>query len=417
MEKQTLAIGDTGAQLVLTFNTNFNLTTFPSIYFIESYAEEDDPDDTLAFQRCVDDMPDSVGFQAGGGTIMLAGKTYTISDTIVIQKSINIIGVGSDSGSRIYLSANSDCNMLEIGKRNSSTPISVTLQGFRIEMNPTQAAGYSNVVCYNYIRHSHFIDLFVIYATAANWIMTHDGEYEMGRNNYFYGCAFEYGTGYSVHIGHNYNLNISNCYFGFGAAGTASFGLYISMASKHLVISNSWFLTFNLAGCITLFNIQNVHVVNNCFDGSDGCNAGSAHIRMAGCDNVNIGGNIAHAGDHHYAVRLDAGNTNVRIYDNQFLSYSLAPYYFNDKAVVKCYNNKMMSGKMQEDDQSATILNGQIYVEVSHNVFTAPDNVIATPQGNEAIWIDTITATTFRINRVGNTGNLICNWKASVKTY
>jgi len=415
MEKQTLAIGDTGSQLVSKFNSNFDLTTFPSIYFIESYAEDDDPDDTLAFQRCIDDMPDSVQFTSGGGVILLAAKTYTISSTIICQKSIKIIGAGSDSGSRIYLAANSDCNMLEFGKRNSAESCSIHLEGMRIEMNPTQADGYSNVVCYNYLRHSHFNDLFIVYATAANFIMTRDDVGALARNTYFYGCAFEYGKGYSVHIGHDYNLNISNCYFGFGQ--TASYGIYVSMASKHFIISNSWFLTFNLQGCITLFNIQQVHIVNNTFDGSDDCYAGSAHIRLAGCDNVNIGGNITHAGDHHYAVRLDAGNTNVRIYDNQWLSYSVAPYYFNDKAVVKCYNNKMMSGKMQEDDGTATILNTATYIEVAHNVFTTPDNVIATPQGNEVIWIDTITATTFRINRVGNTGNLICNWKASVKTY
>ena len=415
MERQILAIGDTGAQLVSKFNTNFALTNYPTIYFVEAYKLDSDPDDTLSIQRCIDDMPDSVQFQAGGGLIMLDAKTYTISSTITIPKSICIIGAGSDSGTRIFLSANSDCNMLEIGKRDSAQPISVTLQGIRIEMHETQADGYHNVKTFNYLRHCHFVDLFVIRATAENWLMTRDDVGALPRNNYFYGCAFEYGKGHSVKVSHDYNLNFTSCYFGFGQ--DASYGLYVAMAAKHLVISNCWWLTFNLAGGLTIFNAQNVHIVNNCFDGSEGCNAGSAHIRLAGCDNVNIGGNIVHAGDHPYAIRLDSGNTKVRVYDNQWLSYSTAPYFFSDKAVVKCYNNSMMLGKEQDHEGLATIPDESAYVEVTHSIFTTPDNVLATPQGNEAIWVSNIGATTFRINRAGSSGALVCNWKAGILTY
>lgn len=383
---------------------------------IENYKLPSDPDDTLAFQRAIDAMPESTGFVAGGGILMLDGKTYNISDTIVIDKSIKIIGAGSDSGTRILLAAQSNCNMFEIGKRDSSDPISVTLDGMRIQMSADQKDGYSNVVTYNYVRHCHFIDLFCVNATAPNFLMTTDAGQEPGRNNYFYGCAFEYGKEASLKILHNYNLNINSCYFGFGLTGQNSRGLYVSMAAERFIMNGCWFLQDNRAGDMHLTGIQNGQIVNTKFSHTTDCAVGSAQISIGTCNGIEIANNILPNTECPYNILVAGTAENVHIHGNMLMGSLTQPYYFDDKTKVVCNGNVLSSG-LQENNGSATIANAATYVEVTHGVFTTPDNVIATPQGDENVWISNIGATTFRINRAASSGDLICNWMASVKTY
>lgn len=388
-----------------------------SFISLEYYLEDSDPDYTLAFQRAIADLPESTGFSNGGGTIFLEGKDYEISDTIIIEKSINIIGVGSDSGTSITLADGSDCNMFEIGKRDSTDPISITMRGIRIQMTGTQAAGYSNIILYNYIRHSHFIDLFIAHATAANLRMVTDPTGAKPHNNYFYGCAFEYGTGYSVEIEHDYNLNFQFCYFGFGEASAPTQGIYVRMIAENFVLSNCWFLSYNLFGCLMLYGLYHVRILGNCFGGSPGAIAGSAHIDLTRCTNVLISNNIFEDGDHPYAIRVNSLCSNIKIFDNIMTAYTTAPYYFSDKTVVNCHDNTFKSSNLQNNFGSATIADGQTYIEVAHSIFTLPESIIATPRGDANIWISNITSTTFRINRSGSSGSLICNWKADIKTY
>lgn len=388
-----------------------------SFYSLDNYKLPGDADYTDAFNRCIAAMPNTIPYQTGGGTIMLDGKDYVISSTIVIQKSINIVGVGSDSGTRILLAAGSNCNMLEIGKRNSSDPIRVGLHGMRIQMDGIQGAGFSNVVMYNYIRHSQFTDLFVVDATAPNWVMRIDAGQSPGRNNYFYGCAFEKGIGSSVDIIHDYNLNFNSCYFGFGVTGNNVRGLLINMSANRLVISNSWFLADSLNGNLHVASANYVHIVNNHFDANvSGAAVGSAHMRITSCDHVNIGGNICKEGSYPYAI-FGSSNTRVKIYDNNFIGYATQPFFFDDKSHYDCDNNTFVNGTVQDNEGVATINAGVAFVDVTHNIHTTPDNVIATPQANENVWISNIGATTFRINRAVTTNALICSWSAKIKTY
>jgi len=417
MSRITWSDGDTGLVVKAAIDDNFTEIYKRGFVSLENYLLDSDPDYTLAFQRAVAALPESTGFEYGGGTIMLEGKDYTISETIVIEKSIKIIGAGSDAGTRISLADGSNCNMFEIGKRNSTDPISVTMEGIRIEMLGTQEAGYSNIVLYNYIRHSHFNDLFLVHATAANLRMIQDVDGTKPHNNYFYGCAFEYGVGYSVEIEHDYNLNFNSCYFGFGVIGAATQGIYIRMTAENLVISNCWFLPYNLAGCIKLNGPDHVRIINNVFGGTTGAVAGSAKIDLTGCLNVNIGGNIVEDGTHPYAVRVNANCENIKIYDNIFTSYATAPYYFTDKSVVNCHDNIFKNALLQNNYGAGTIANGQTYVDVTHGIFTTPESVNVTPQENEAVWVSDVGASTFRINRVGSSGDLVCNWFAGIKTY
>ena len=388
-------------------------------YTLEQFGAVGDgvTDDTEAFQDCIDAMPDSTSFGAGGGILMLAGKTYLISSTIVIQKSIKIIGAGADSGTRILLKAGSDCNMLEIGKRNSSDPISVTLDGIRIQGRRDQADGFSNVVTYNYVRHCHFIDLFCVNATAPNFLMTTDAGQEPGRNNYFYGCAFEYGKVAALKISHNYNLNINSSYFGFGLPGQASYGLYVSQGSTRFLLANSWFLTGNRNSNMYITGTNYGHIVNNHFNAAGGSEVlGSAHLYMGTVNDITVANNILNNSLYPYNVFVGAGAERVRLYNNKFGTSATQPFYFGNKANILCRGN-IVGDKLQENNGAATIANGDTHVDVTHGIFTNPDNVVATPQGDEGVWVDTVGATTFRINRALSVGDLVCNWMASVKTY
>ncbi len=412
---QAINIGDNGAQVISKFNGIIAAIGSQFIYSVDNYKIAEDPDDTLAFQRCVADLNESVGFGYGGGIMLLAGRQYIISNTIVISKSFVMVGAGSDSGTQIALASGSNCHMFEIGKRNSSDPISVTMIGLRIEMLGSQADGYSNIVTYNYLRHCHFIDIFAVHATAPNFDMKVDPGYDAPRNNYFYGCAFEYGKEASLRIIHDYNLNINSCYFGFGVTGQNSFGLHVSMSADRFIVANSWFLQENRAGDMFLAGVQNGHIVNNKFSPTINAEVGSYNIYLGSCNQINIGGNIFPATQFSYHVRTGTV-TNVKIYDNQFGGALTSPFSFLDKTKVQCDNNSF-NGKYQENTGNATILSGAIYVDVTHDIIASPDSVIATPQGNENVWISNIGATTFRINRAASVGDLTCNWRASVKTY
>lgn len=387
---------------------------------LENYKMANDPDYTLAFQRAIDDMPDSVAWTSGGGTIMLDGKAYNISGTIYCDKSIRIIGVGSDQGTLISLSAQSNCNMFEFGKRNSSDPISLHLEGIKFYMNPDQTGDWSEIVCYNYIRHSHFKDLFMAGECAYNFRMLVDDGGAPGRNNYFYGCAFETVKIKNVDIVHDYNLNFNSCYFGFGMTGYNTYGLYVSMSANQFVLSNCWFLQNNRSGSFYITGCTRVQIIGNIFspEGTD-CVSGSAQITLGnGMRDVNIANNIFGTTKHPYVIRtLDSDATpTITTHDNIINGSLTSPFNFANKDSVICRNNSVV-GKLQENVGVATILDGDAYIEVAHSLFLTPTSVIATPGNEEAVWVDNIGSTVFRINRAGTSGNLQCYWAANIKTY
>lgn len=63
---------------------------------------------------------------------------------------------------------------------------------------------------------------------------------------------------------------------------------------------------------------------------------------------------------------------------------------------------------------TGTIANGQSTVTVTHGLGLTPAAAMATPQGNEAVWVTAKGATTFTVNRAGTTGALNFDWVARV---
>lgn len=389
---------------------------------VDDFIEGGDSDDTEAFNRAISAMPESSSFIAGGGALLLTGRTYNISGPIIIEKSFKLVGCGSDSGTRILLDNDADCNMFEIGIRNSSSPMSAHMQGMRIEMaRGVHPDGYSNIVGYNYLRHSHFVDLFVVGATAPNFEMKSDPTYSPARNIYFYGCAFEYGKEASLRINSDYNLNINSCYFGFGETGQNSYGLYLTMSADRFLLSNSWFLQDNRAGDMYISGVQNGHIIGNKFSPTASPNAGSTSIFVGTVNNLNIANNIFPDTSFPYYIR--SGNTSQRIFihGNSFGVPATQPFYFLDKSLIVCEGNLHRAYLRDNNAGQATIQAGDSYVTVSHGIFTTPDSVVATPHGPETVWVSDIGTTTFRINRVipdsSGGDDLVCSWRASQRTY
>ncbi len=71
-------------------------------------------------------------------------------------------------------------------------------------------------------------------------------------------------------------------------------------------------------------------------------------------------------------------------------------------------------GAASEANGTATIANGQSTVTVIHGLTAAPSTVVVTPRLNEALWVTTLGASGFIVNRVGTTGALDFSWFAAV---
>lgn len=389
---------------------------------MDDFVQGGDSDDTAAFNRAFAAMPESSAFLDGGGCLLLTGRTYNISGPIIVQKSFKLIGCGSDSGTRIFLDDDADCNMFEIGIRNSSSPMSAHMQGMRIEMSRSvHPDGYSNIVGYNYLRHSHFVDLFVVGATAPNMELKIDGGYSPARNTYFYGCAFEYGKEAALRINSDYNMNINSCYFGFGETGQNSYGLYVTMSADRFSLNNSWFLQDVRAGDLYISGVNNGQITGNKFSPTTSTNAGAAHIYIGTVYNLNIANNVFPDSTIAYNIRTGTSSQRTFIHGNSFGTIGTQPFYFLNKAHVVCQGNIHNNYMLDHNAGQATIQAGDSYVTVSHGIFTTPDSVVATPHGADHVWVSDIGATTFRINRVipdsSGGDDLVCSWSANQRTY
>lgn len=71
-------------------------------------------------------------------------------------------------------------------------------------------------------------------------------------------------------------------------------------------------------------------------------------------------------------------------------------------------------GAASEANGTATIANGQSTVTVIHGLTAAPSTAVVTPRLNEALWVTTLGASGFIVNRVGTTGALDFSWFAAV---
>ncbi len=66
---------------------------------------------------------------------------------------------------------------------------------------------------------------------------------------------------------------------------------------------------------------------------------------------------------------------------------------------------RFLEGSGQIDDGNSTEV-------ITHGLGVVPSSVFITPQGNRTIWVTTVGATTFTVNRSTTSSNLGFNWLA-----
>ena len=302
-------------------------------------------DDTAAIQSAIDSFGEYISpFHGGGISLFFPPGRYLISETLRIENNCQIIGSGSDGGTVIALDGDSNCDMMIVGFEDSSDPITLHFEGFRMVMDTAaQTIGWANIRCYNYIRHSHFNDLFLYGSTDYNLVMEQKNAHSVGRNNYFYGCAFEKGYNGGAYIVHDYNLNINSCYFGFVNTPTKSFvGLKIEMTAQNLKITNCWWLGENTYGNLTITGAcSRINISHNSFIGEDIGLSGSCHVNIgSNVYNCIIDGNTFSGSDnpYDYCIRLGSAQE-VSVVNNQFNGYSTSATLSSDESTQCIYSN------------------------------------------------------------------------------
>jgi len=374
-------------------------------------------DDTEELQAAIDYWGTyGTAWTHGGGYVYLKAKTYLISNKITIRNNIKIIGAGSDQGTRILLKDHADNigTMIEIGIRNSSNPISVDLEGFKIEMDAeSQDYDINNITTYNYLRHCNFRDLFVFEATSKNLYMTFDVGYSKAHNNYFYSCAFENSDSVGVDATFGYNLNFLNCYFGFVRGAVGKSLKITGSGSTDLHIDHCWFLqnvtSYNsiyLTGTIERFTVTNNTFIPVTANGA----AGSAQITTdANIKDGIIAGNVI-GGGNTYVMRLNSA-VGLVVRDNLLGVGSTSQFYTTGGQIIEG-NYDYSSYKPQEKYGVDTLQIDSTAETITHGIYTTPNYVQLTPEAGETIWVSDINATTFKVNRASGTNKITFYWTA-----
>lgn len=422
MSKSTINNGDTGLAARTHINANFTelYGGDPVNVKLNGAVGDGVADDTAAIQAIIDAAGSHPGGFVGGGIDMyFPPGRYLISSTLTIVNNVRMVGAGSDGGTVIALADGSNCDMMQIGLANSSEPVTVHLEGFRMVMDWTeQTSGFANIRLINYIRHAHFNDLFLYGATSYNLVMEQQNAHSVGRNNYFYGCAFEKGYNGGCNITHDYNLNFLNCYWGFGNDNSVAYiGLNISMTAQNLKINHCWFLgdifynNINLVGTCTYFQIT-----DNTFNSDDIALAGSSHIAIgSNCQYGTITNNVFRTDvNYDYCVRLNSA-TDIVVTNNIWRGFDVSPILSSDTSSQYITNNyDAQNDKFADRHGSGAILNGNTTLVVTHNCYAAPASVIVTPNKNESVWVTDITSTQFTLNRAASSGDLICYYDVRI---
>lgn len=369
-------------------------------------------DDTDAFKEAMAEIP-------AGGTLWLPDGNYIISDTIIRNEQITVIGAGSRGINNVgefgtLISMNQPATnktLFEFGFRNNSDKNCINLKGFAVDGGATTGDEFDLITVYNLIRHAHFEDLF-LRSSAGNCIkLINDTDQTGSRNTYFYACAAENAKiGYKV-LG-DYNLNFKSCYAGFAMEK----GFELSGANQ-IKIDSAWglpgitdrFINILSSASIRMLNITNCHIDDSGGDGAIVVAAGSMGGAIA--NNV-ICRNDLISNIPKYGIYLTSGAKYLNVHDNTINKYSVAPIY-DAGTSSNVHDNIDSAYKKDNNIGLGTILDGQTTLVVTHNLSSYLDaniNIQVTPSKNETIWVDNITSTQFTVNRAASSGDLAFNW-------
>lgn len=115
-----------------------------------------------------------------------------------------------------------------------------------------------------------------------------------------------------------------------------------------------------------------------------------------------------------YGLALPSGTFTNTVMVGNNLSGNATTGMVTAGATLTSLTRRTNVGAASEANGTATIANGQSTVTVMHGLTAAPSTAVVTPRGNEALWVTTLGASGFIVNRVGTTGALDFSWFAAV---
>jgi hypothetical protein len=294
-------------------------------------------DDTEALQAAIAALPPYKRNEAalndnGGGVLVFPPGKYVHSQTLRIKTNCALIGFGgADQTTTLELADGSNCDQLVIGRKaedmvGDREPTTYHIQGLCFRMNRSaQAAGCSNIVAWNRLRHSHFHDLFIYGSTKHNLHMLNETGMIGAQNTYIYACSFEWAKEACVKLSTSYNTNILHSYAGFNAeTDTDPTGFWIDRGSD-VRINNCWMLDPIWGKAIYVYKSEGLSII--------GCQIRGAGVNAIHLEETNkalINGNIiTRTGVSAFKVPVDA----VKLTNTQYtmLTHNMVCAYSNSR--------------------------------------------------------------------------------------
>lgn len=394
----------------------------------------DGVNDQVEIQAAIDALPSTT--LVNNGVVQLSQGSFNISNTISINKSMTLTGMGLTS-TIIQLAANTNKTMIQTSesvilygvtisnlylngwKANQTAGHGIYLQG----ASGSFGARVQNVGILNTkesgittkIQSSWILDNYINACGAQGIAVSTYAYTTMVRGNYVQSCRTE-----GIYSGSSETKIISNEVWD-----CTNRGLYLYLATKIEVIGND-FGTNGLYG-IGIGGGDSHTIIGNIIYNNSKTSAGTySGINLSTAsgdtpDNMIIQGNEIYDDQttktQGYGININSGD-NITIIGNNLQPNKTGGIYIaggmNLNGIVR--GN---IGYKTENSGTATVLNATTSIVVSHGLATTPTRVQVTPTSNPTNpvsfwWVDTLTTTQFTIHVNANPGasNLTFNWRA-----
>ena len=346
-----------------------------------------------------------------GGTKLMEGTFHTAAPITMAESFSNLSGVGHGwylGGTKIYLDDGSNCNMIEMSGVSNRvffpTICDLCLDG-NLSNNPTGGHGiYCPATTVNDVSDQMLYNL-GIYNVKQDGIRLLGGWYVSLFNVW---CEENGGLGAYIPVQSSISHSVFSANHGNGLEfGTTSFltNSSIERNTGHGILCN--------AQCSTISSC----LINDNSNDSAGTNSGI--VNWGGGDDLNIVNNIIIGGGHQdYGILLNTGTERCNVKNNNISGNVTAAIHNIATNAGQIRGN---IGYVTESSGTATLVNGQTAIAVSHGLAVTPaaGDIVVTPieaWGNMTqFYIDTYTSTQFTIHANINPGQDVdFAWKAIV---
>ena len=359
--------------------------------------------DDVQIQAAIDELP------SGGGKVFISEGHYITGASIHLRaKPLHICGAGKDV---TYITLGDGVNDSIIKYTESVSETFLLMQDFTIDGNKDANTVASSGIEIAPTGGAHlwdavFKNIFILRFKNRAFITNDAHDYIFDH------CIFEYCDGqYALELVGGFNPVLQSCLIKLnGGRGIRSAAAQLSMSGCSVVDNG---------GCGMIVEGENDLIHGNIFykNGSDAANT-YEDVWLVSCAGESvIVGNTFLGTDHKNAIRIESDNNIIT--DNLIKGTTGTPIWNNGGTGNYVRNNH---GYVTEASGTETIATAATSVDVTHGLAVTPtaDDISVTPAGSllaaSSFWIDTIGASTFRINVNGAPGGagVLFAWKAIV---